>query len=169
MKHHLGISKAALLVLALTAAGCGIQGGTPATPGGAPLSSLTRQGATPLGQAAPLGHRNPLAGKYTGSVDSTNGNTDLTGTLDTTLHFNNKNIRGPFRITLNGVTTKCRIYGRVKSKTSEESLIVFAIYNLDGGYVVGNGSIKNGTLFGKAKSPPGAVHNVTVQFTANKT
>jgi hypothetical protein len=62
------------------------------------------------------------------------GSKAYSGTLQIRLRFHYKNILGPFRITANGQTHNYRFYGRMKSKTTEEALIVFLIYNTNGGY-----------------------------------
>jgi hypothetical protein len=160
----LGIFKAAIVLLAVTAAGCGMPGGTPSA---GPVSSAARQAVAPL--AAPDAANKKFAGTYNGTIAWSIGGQTLSGTLSTILRFQLKNISGPFRMTINGHTKNYRLYGRIKSKTTEEAQIVFLIYNPKGGYLTGTGTIGNGTFAGKAQSAPaGDQPSSSINFTATK-
>jgi hypothetical protein len=160
----LGIFKAAIVLLAVTAAGCGMPGGTPSA---GPVSSATRQAAAPL--VAPDANRK-FAGKYSGSIAWSIGGQRLIGTLETILRFRAKNIAGPFNMTINGQTRNYRLYGRIKTKTAEEAQIVLLIYNTNGGYLTGTGTISNGTFAGRAQSAPaGDQPSTSINFSATKT
>lgn len=160
----LGIFKVAIALLALTAAGCAGQGGTPSV-GPAAVSSVTRQEAASV---APDGKKK-FAGKYNGPIGWSKGSVTYSGTLETILRFHYKNILGPFRITANGKTHNYRLGGRIKSKTSEEAQIVFTIYNTKGGYATGSGTIANGTFAGTAHSVSvGEDPSVSLNFSATK-
>ncbi len=167
----LGIFKAAVLLLAVSAAGCGMPGGTPSA---GPLSSVTGQAAAPVGasrEASPLGFRHkPIAGKYNGSIQWTKAGTTYSGTLETNLVFNNKNILSPFKITVNGKKYPYRFYGRIKSKTKASTVIVFLVYNTHGGYATGAATIANDTFVGKAHSPAGGngPTNVSMSFSMTR-
>jgi hypothetical protein len=159
----LGTLKAAIIFLAVTAGGCGMQGGTSSV---GILSPATRQEAAPL--VAPDAHKN-LAGIYNGSVEWSKGSKTYSGTLETRLRFHGKNILGPFKITVNGQTHGFRLYGRIKTKTAAEALIVFLIYNTKGGYATGTGTIANSTFAGKAQTvAAGNNPGVTLDFSAVK-
>jgi hypothetical protein len=165
--------KAAIVLLAVSAAGCAMPGGTS---NGGPLSSVTPQSAAPLAAphaAAPSAvpdARRKLAGKYEGTIEWRLGTVAKTGTLETILRLHRKNILGPFRVTEDGVTTPLRIYGRIKSKTKEEAVIVFTIYNAKkGGYATGSGTIADGTFVGEAKSHVvGSAPSILINFSATK-
>ena len=162
----LSIFKAAIALLALTAAGCAGQAGTPSV---GPLSSVTRQAAAPLAEPANSKLARKLAGKYSGTIEWSKGSSTYSGTLETRLRFHYKNISGPFKITANGTTHNYRIYGRIKSKASGETQIVFLIYNTKGGYATGNGTIANGTFAGKANSSAaGSDPLISLSFSATK-
>jgi hypothetical protein len=155
------ICETAMVLFTVTAAGCGGQGSTPVAGG---VSSLAPQAAAPLG----YGHRK-LAGVYDGSIEWSRGNKTYSGTLETILRFDNKNIRGPFRITANGKTNPFRFYGRIKSKTSQEAVVVFLVYDTKGGYLTGSGTISNGTFAGNANAKQGGDGpSVVLQFSATK-
>jgi|HubBroStandDraft_6_1064221.scaffolds.fasta_scaffold526520_2 hypothetical protein len=165
----LSIFKATIALLALSAAGCAGQAGTPSVgpPSIGPLSSVTRHEAAPL--VTPDGHNKKLAGAYSGSIEWSDGSQKYSGTLATILRFHTKNILGPFKITANGQTHHYRIYGKLKSKTKEEAVIVFLIYNTKGGYATGTGTIANGTFAAKATSAvTGNDPPISMKFTATK-
>jgi hypothetical protein len=159
------IFKAAIVLLGVTVAGCAMQGGTPSAGpmSGAPMSSVTRQSSAQL----PDGHRK-LAGKYKGTVEWFRDGQASSGSLETILRLHNKNILGPFRITVNGQTKHFRLYGRIKSKTAAEATIVFLVYNTKGGYATGTGKIANGVFAGRANSAASAPQNVTMTFNVTK-
>jgi hypothetical protein len=160
--RDLGILKAAIALLAVTAAGCGMQGGTPSV---GPLSSAARQEAAPL---APLDANKKLAGTYNGSIEWTIGSETSSGTLEIILRFHDKNSQGPFRITVDGQTYNYRFYGKIKTKTAEEAQLVFAVYNGAGIYVTGTGTIANGVFAGTAHSPTGSDPAVAMKFNVTK-
>lgn len=159
------VFKAAIVLLAVSAAGCGMPGGTLSAPVSSATSqqAATRQGATPLSRS----HRK-LAGKYNGSIEWSEGGVMHAGTLETILRFHNKNIIGPFRITEEGQTTRYRLFGRIKSKTSEEAHIVFLVYNTKGGFAVGTGTIANGTFAGQGNKASAGPDPISVNFNATK-
>jgi hypothetical protein len=164
--------KAAIVLLAVSAAGCAMPGGSNV----GPLSSVTPQSTAPLAAphaAAPSAvpdARRKLAGKYEGTIEWRLGTVAKTGTVETILRLHRKNILGPFRVTEAGETTPFRIYGRIKSKTKEEAVIVFVIYNAKkGGYATGSGTIADGTFVGEAKSHVvGTAPSILINFSATK-
>jgi hypothetical protein len=167
--NHLNLYKAAIALLAVTAAGCGMPGGTS---GIGPVSSNARPVAAPLAAAplaAPDAHKK-LAGKYEGTIEWTIGSETISGTLSLILRFHNKNILGPFKITQNGETEHFRFYGRIKSKTANDALIIFLVYNkIKGGYATGSGNIVNGTFSADAKSKAvGSNPSIPIHFSVTK-
>jgi hypothetical protein len=165
----LSIFKAVIALLAVTAGGCaGQQGGTPSvgSPNVVPLNSVAHQAAAPF--AAPDGHNKKLAGPYNGSIEWYKGTSSFSGTVATILRFHAKNILGPFRITANGQTKHYRFYGKIKSKTKEEAVIVFLIYNTKGGYATGTGTIVNGTFAGRAQNAAGSDPSIWMSFSVTK-
>lgn len=160
------VFKAAIVLLAVSAAGCGMPGGTPSA---APVSSATSRQAATRQEAAPLGHsRRDLAGKYNGSIEWSEAGVMHAGTLETILRLHNKNIIGPFRITEEGQTTRYRLFGRIKSKTSGEFNIVFLVYNTKGGFAVGTATVANGTLAGQGSKASSGPVPISVNFNATK-
>ena len=171
---HLNLFKAAIALLAVTAAGCGMPAGTssigpvsPAGTSGGPVSSVTRPATAQV--AAPDAHHK-LAGKYAGTIEWEIGSQTFSGTVETTLRFHNKNILGPFKITQDGQLQKFRIYGRVKSKTADEAVVIFLVYNkVKGGYATGTGTIINGVFDGTAKTHVvGTTPSIPVKFSMTK-
>ena len=171
---HLNVFKAAIALLAVSAAGCGMPGGTssigpvsPAGTSGGPMSSASRQAAAPL--AAPDAHKK-LAGKYEGTIEWTVGSQTFSGTLETILRFHNKNILGPFRITQDSETQNYRIYGRIKSNSAGQAVIIFLVYNkAKGGYATGSGTITDGVFNAKAKTHvTGTTPSIPVTFSVTK-
>lgn len=152
---NFGISKIAVALLAIGAAGCAAQGGTPAA--GPPLSSATRQQSSPVSPMHAPGKRGPLAGKYHGSISTTIGNHVSPADLDVNLRFHKMNVLTPFNITANGQTVKYRFGGWCTSKGNGQAQMVFILYNTKGGYATGSASIVNGVFSGHAKTPAGAV------------
>ncbi len=161
---NFSIFKAAVAILAAVAAGCAGQAGT-GTPSVGPLSSTIQE----AGPFAASGRHKQLAGMYDGSIKLFEGQKTYSGTLQIKLHFHNKNILGPFRITAHGTTVIYRLGARIQSKTSGEAQIVFIIYNRKGGYATGSGTIANGAFAGTAHSITSANNPVSsLSFSVTK-
>jgi hypothetical protein len=162
---NLSLLRAATILLAVSAAGCGMPGGASSV--GAP-SSVAPQAAAPLGVAPDA--RKKLAGKYDGTIEWEIGTSVKSGTLDTILRLHRKNILGPFTITMDGQVEHFRLYGRIKSKTPEQAVVVFLIYNnKKGGYATGTGTIVSGVFTGKAKSHAvGSTPSIPISFSVTK-
>lgn len=159
----LGLFSVAPALLILAAAGCGMPASVPS----AGLGSVAPIQQSVAAPSAKHGPHKKLAGKYTGTIEWSEGGLTTSAALETILRFNFKNIRGPFRISETGQETRhLRLYGRIRSKNSETALLALAIYNKAGNYATGNGNITNGVFFGRLKTVHGPA--VTLQFTATK-
>lgn len=168
---YLSLWKPTIAFLAVMAAGCGMPGGTS---GSGPVGSLTPKTSasapeTAGGQMSPDARRK-LAGTYNGSIEWSIGGEVKSGTLQTIVRLRTKNILGPFRITMDGVTQHFRLYGRIKSKSNGEAYIVFLVYSKKGNYATGNGTILNGVFTGKAQSHPVGSSStpITISFSVTK-
>ncbi|MGB6522948.1 MAG: hypothetical protein WBE83_14370, partial [Candidatus Cybelea sp.] len=75
-----------------------------------------------------------------------------------------------FRITQDSETQNYRIYGRIKSNSAGQAVIIFLVYNkVKGGYATGNGTIVNGVFNATAKTHVvGTTPSIPVKFSMTK-